>query len=144
VTGAIYTWGPLSARDMLVWSPILEVMNRFKVDTVVDLRRPSSQLANPPDPNAIGKLYADARAGHRILLVCSHTEPRRCHRHAAIALPLAQDAANYAAARQLSPGALPIAPIEIWHVLGDRLVDPLEYEAATLEGREPKGKRWRR
>jgi hypothetical protein len=122
---------------------LLDVMNRFRIDTVVDLRRPSSGLSDPPDPNAVSRLYEHARAGHRILLVCSHPEPRRCHRHAALALPIAQDAANYARARKLSPMALPIAPIEVRHVLANLLVDPTEYEAAIEEKRQPKGKRWR-
>ena len=145
MTGSIYTWGfgpEAPKKPGFVW--LLGIMQRFRIDTTIDLRRPSSQLANPPDPHAVAKLYEHARAGHRILLVCSHADPRRCHRHALLALPIAQDAANYARARAASPGALPIAPIEVWHVMDGMLVDPIELQRAIEEKRQPKGKKWRR
>jgi hypothetical protein len=143
--GAIYTWGlgpDHEKKPGFVW--LLGIMNRFQLDTVVDLRRASSGLAKDPDPNAVGALYALARGGRRILLVCSHPDPRHCHRHAALALPIAQDAVNYAAARKRGPlMALPISPIDVKHVIGDLLVDPVEYEEAVTKRRKPKGKRWR-
>jgi hypothetical protein len=140
MTGIIYTWGRgLKPQPEFA----AEMARRLRFDTAIDLTRPSSQLSDPPDLDAVGQLYAQARAGHRILLVCSHAEPRRCHRHAALALPIAQDAANYALARKQSKLALPVQPIDVKHVLGDILVDPLEYEAAVAAGRKPKGKKWR-
>ena len=143
MTGAIYTWG-LHLAAGLHGEELLRILERFKLDTVIDLRRPSSQLsAGALDPNSVAELYARARAGHRVLLVCSHAEPRRCHRHEALALPIAQDAANYAQARKESKLALPVQPIDVKHVLGDLLVDPLEYEAAVATGRKPKGKKWK-
>ncbi|HXJ49634.1 MAG TPA: hypothetical protein VNF91_10745 [Candidatus Acidoferrum sp.] len=137
--GAIYTYGLDSAAG-LHGEALLSVLKRLNVDTVIDLRRPASGLAKGAvDPHAASSLYAGARSGRRILLVCSHPDPLKCHRHAEIALPIAQDAARYAAARAASSEALPIASILIRHVLPDgRLVDPVELEA------ERPGKRRRR
>jgi hypothetical protein len=134
--GAIYTWGLDSAAG-LRGETLLAVMNRLRIDTVIDLRRPASGLTKGAvDPHAAGALYAHARSGHRILLVCSHPDPLKCHRHAEIALPIAQDAARYAAARAVSSEALPIAPILVRHVLpGGRLVDPLALEAGGAKRR---------
>lgn len=141
--GAIYTWGMGLAAGPRA-EALLALMDLFKLDTVIDVRRASSGLGQDPDPNDVGAFYAQARAGRRLLLVCSHAEPRNCHRHAQLALPIAQDARSYAAARKLGPlMALPIAPIEVLHVLGDLLVDPVEYQEALDAGRKPKGKRWR-
>lgn len=141
MTGAIYTWG-LQLAAGLRGEELLRIMERFKLDTVIDLRR-AAGLGRPIEPDAVGRLYSQAREGRRILLVCSHAEPRRCHRHAELALPIAQDAANYARARRESKIALPVRPIDVKHVLGDLLVDPLEYEEAVAAGRNPKGKKWR-
>ena len=64
---------------------------------MIDLAPPVEPApAGALDPNSVIELYGRARAGLRVLLVCSHAEPRRCHRHEALALPIAQDAANYA------------------------------------------------
>jgi hypothetical protein len=130
-TGAVYTWG---FGSMETRPDLLAVMNRYRIDTVIDLRRSASGLSKGAvDPHAAGALYAHARAGHRLLLVCNHPDPRRCHRHAEIALPIAQDAARYAAARVASPDALPITPILVRHIVDRKLVDPVELE--TRRGR---------
>ena len=143
--GAIYTWGfnAKDARRTPGFIGVFIIMARLRIDTVIDIRRPASGLAKGAvDPHAAGAIYAHARAGHRILLVCSHPDPGKCHRHAEIALPIAQDAARYAAARAASSEALPIATILVRHVLTDgKLVDPLELEAER--GAERPGKRRR-
>lgn len=115
--GAIFSWGigrqPAAA--------LARVLKRLRITMTVDLR-PSQAPARE-----WGQFFALARGGERILLLARDPDPRGT-RHAEILLPIARDAALYAE----SGLAGVVVPIEIAHLVGSKLVGPLELEAAIV------------
>jgi hypothetical protein len=120
--GAIFTWGigrqPAAA--------LARVLGRLHITLVVDLR-PSHAPARE-----WGQFFALARGGERILLLAKAPDPRGS-RHADVLLPIARDAALYAE----SALAGVVVPIEIAHLVGSKLVGPLELQA-RIDGKGAK------
>jgi hypothetical protein len=130
MTGAIYTYGSPRQDGGSAWF----LWRKLRISLVVDIRWPDAPTRE------IGHLYALARGGERILILDKKPDPAKTWRHQAVMLPLARDQERYAQSAMTQI----IGRIELAHVVGDLLIEPLELQRAIETKTKPVGKKWMR
>jgi hypothetical protein len=131
--GAIYSWG-IDAGGLL---GLRRVLKRLAIDHVMDVRlgRAAPGTSRVDVARAVEKAgaiysvlpapvaFTDARGGSRILVLGADPVPWACPRHTAFLLPIAEDLARY---RRLKHDW--VTQIEVGHLVGTKILDPLQPE----------------
>lgn len=128
--GAIFTWGSGRSPD----AALAQILRKYRITLMIDVG------ARDIPQRPWGTVYSLARGGERILLLDKKPDPRGTMRHNAVLLPIARDAARYAE----SALAGVVTPIELGHIVGGKVVGPLELEAEAAAEGAKRGKAKRR
>ena len=135
--GAVFTWGFGNLTGPAARRALKRAIRVADADDVRDLRteRPASGTASrtlrripeyQPDGADAKTVYFWAREGRRFLLIGDAVDPWAEPRHLEYLLPIAQDAARY-----VQMGHVFVTPIEVGHIVGSKVLDPLKTPEAA-------------